>query len=70
MEHYNADKTGFAFLNNTKEYGLIFWRRELHLDLPEANLPTCPLFFATQRPYTDPFPTPCPLWLFRLGLGF
>ena len=40
LDHYHAVKAVFAFLNNTKEDGLIFWRREPRMDLPEVAPPT------------------------------
>lgn len=38
--HYSAVKAVFAFLNNTREDGLIFWRQSPRMDLPDARLPT------------------------------
>ncbi|KAI2501046.1 hypothetical protein MHU86_13400 [Fragilaria crotonensis] len=38
--HYDAVKTIFAFLNNTRDDGLIYWRQCPRMDLPEAPLPT------------------------------
>jgi hypothetical protein len=38
--HYHAVKAVFAFLNNTREDGLIYWRSAPRMDLPEAPLPT------------------------------
>ena len=40
LEHYHAVKAVFAFLNNTKDNGLIFWRNEPRLDLPHAQIPS------------------------------
>ena len=37
--HYQAVKTVFAFLNNTKEDGLIFWRSAPCMDLPDVPFP-------------------------------
>ena len=34
LEHYQAIKTVYAFLNNTKEDGLIYWRKRPRMDLP------------------------------------
>jgi hypothetical protein len=40
LDHNHAAKAVFAYLNNTKEDGLIFWRSQPRMDLPEVNLPT------------------------------
>ena len=37
--HYQAVKQVYAFLNNTREDGLIFWRREPRMDLPDVSPP-------------------------------
>ena len=38
--HYQALKAIFAFPNNTREDGLIFWRTQPRQDLPDVKLPT------------------------------
>lgn len=38
--HYLAVKAVFAFLNNTRTDGLIFWRTKPRMDLPDEPLPT------------------------------
>ena len=51
--HYQAAKTVFAYLNNTIDDGLIYWRRRPRMDLPEHELP---------RPRSNPqdfLPRPC-----------
>ena len=37
--HYHAVKTVFAYLNNTLEDGLIYWRKHPRMDLPDHALP-------------------------------
>ena len=38
--HYQAVKTVYAFLNNTKEDGLIYWRPAPYMDLPDVPFPS------------------------------
>jgi hypothetical protein len=38
--HYEATRQVFAFLANTKEDGLIYWRQEPRMDLPDVALPS------------------------------
>ena len=38
--HYQAVRNVFAFLNNTREDGLIFWRQTPRMDLPDIPLPS------------------------------
>ena len=38
--HYQAVKTVFAYLNNTLDDGLIYWRQHPRMDLPDHPLPT------------------------------
>ena len=40
LVHYHAVKAIFAFLNNTREDGLIYWRKAPPMDLPDIPLPT------------------------------
>ena len=37
--HYQAIRHVFAYLNNTREEGLIYWRSTPRMDLPEINSP-------------------------------
>ena len=37
--HYQAIKQVYAFLNNTKDDGLIYWRKRPRMDLPDVPLP-------------------------------
>jgi hypothetical protein len=37
--HYQAVKTVYAYLNNTKDDGLIFWRSAPYMDLPDIPFP-------------------------------
>ena len=39
MDHYNAAKAVVAFLDYTKDDGLIFWRTHPRMDLPDIPLP-------------------------------
>ena len=40
LVHYHAVKAIFAFLNNTRDDGLIYWRKAPRMDLPDIPLPT------------------------------
>eukprot|EP00957_Ditylum_brightwellii_P174696 13302068-Ditylum_brightwellii.AAC.1 len=35
--HYKAVKRGYRYLGQTKDWGLIYWRQETHIDLPEGT---------------------------------
>ena len=39
LEHYKAVKQVFAYLNHTRQDGLVYWRKEARLDLPDTALP-------------------------------
>ena len=39
LVHYHAVKAVFAFLNNTREDGLIYWRQAPRMDLPDVPAP-------------------------------
>jgi hypothetical protein len=54
LVHYQAVKAVFAFLNNTKHDGLIFWRKHPRLDLPDAPLPTP---YSSAHNALNPLPT-------------
>ena len=40
LVHYHALKAVFAFLNNTRDDGLIYWRKTPHDNLPLGPTPT------------------------------
>ena len=54
LAHYHAAKAVFAYLNNTKDDGLIFWRRDPRMDLPDVPLPTA---YSTVHNALQPLPT-------------
>ena len=62
LAHYHAAKAVFAFLNNIKDDGLIFWRRNPRMYLPEVPLPTP---YSTVHNALQPLPT-----LPHVPLGF
>ncbi|KAI2502314.1 hypothetical protein MHU86_12118 [Fragilaria crotonensis] len=51
--HYQAVRHVFAFLNNTRTDGLIFWRKTPRNDLPLSDIP------APRSNPQDRLPTPC-----------
>ena len=50
--HYQAAKNVFAYLNNTQDDGLIYWRSKPRMDLPDVSSP-----IARSNPH-DRIPTP------------